>query len=108
MYIEPPELPPFEQHLAQLPTMAALSCKPEGQFIELPEIGNLSECVTLNRCGALLDDINAPTQTTLFCGFDETEQKMMICCPPELVTEPKVRPDVESESSNMSLVRITV
>ena len=78
-----------------------------GEYIELPGIGNLSECVTLNRCGALLDDIYAPLQTTAFCGFDETEQQMMMCCPPDLVTEPIVRPDKESNSSNKRLDRIT-
>ena len=57
----------------------------------LPGLGNLTECVPLNRCGAVLDNSNAPNNQTVPCGFDEEAEILMICCPAELIEEPIVR-----------------
>ena len=69
--------------------MGDLSCAPYGQYAFLPGLGNLTECVPLNRCGKILENFNAPKNQTQPCGFDTESEMMMICCPPELVTEPQ-------------------
>ena len=74
-----------------MPPISARNCSTNGSYSVLPELGNLTECVTLDRCPRLLDSTYAPVQTTLYCGFHEEEQKMMICCPQELTVEPIVR-----------------
>ena len=70
--------------------MAEKSCAPYGSYAYLPEFGNLTECVPLNRCGKILDNHNAPDNQTQPCGFDTESEMMMICCPPELITEPQL------------------
>ena len=66
------------------------SCNPYGQFAVLPGIGNLTDCVAINKCYDLLDANDAPLSRLITCGFDEKENLMMICCPTEKVTEPQV------------------
>ena len=55
--------------------------------IDLPGLGTLSECVTLDACPAILDNSNAPLNQTLPCGFDTERKKMKICCPQDLVKD---------------------
>ena len=44
-----------------------------------------------DRCPKLVDRPYAPVQTAVqYCGFEEEEQKLMICCPEDLVEEPSV------------------
>ena len=76
--------------LVTLPTMAEKNCAPYGAYAYLPGLGNLTECVPLNRCGKILDNHFAPNNQTQPCGFDTESEMMMICCPPELVTEPQL------------------
>ena len=71
------------------PPMSARSCNIDGANSVLPE---LTECVSLDRCDKLLDSQLAPIGPVQVCGFQEADQKMMICCPEELITEPTVRP----------------
>ena len=78
------------EFLVSLPPMAEESCAPYGAYAYLPEFGNLTECVPLNRCGKILDNHNAPNNQTQPCGFDTESEMMMICCPPELITEPQL------------------
>ena len=73
-----------------MPPISARNCSTNGSYSVLPELGNLTECVTLDRCPGLLDTTDAPVQTTKTCGFHEEEQKMMICCPQEVTVEPVV------------------
>ena len=68
--------------------MGDRSCAPYGAYAFLPGLGNLTECVPLNRCGKILENHYAPNNQTQPCGFDTESQMMMICCPPEHVTEP--------------------
>ena len=77
--------------IVTVPPMSARSCNPYGAFAALPGLGNLTECVPLNRCGAVLDNSNAPNNQTVPCGFDEEAEILMICCPAELIEEPIVR-----------------
>ena len=49
-----------------------------------------SECVPINRCPGTLDQTLAPPNTSA-CGFDEESQILMVCCPADQVTDPKVR-----------------
>ena len=55
--------------------------------IDLPGLGTLSECVTMDACPAILDNSNAPLNQTLPCGFDTERRIMKICCPPALVKD---------------------
>ena len=60
-------------------------------FANIPGIGNLTECVPLNRCPTVLDNPLAPSNQTITCGFDSDSQLLMICCPEDLVTDPVVK-----------------
>ena len=72
-----------------VPPISSRNCSNQnGSYYVLPELGNLTECVTLDRCPKLLD--TTPIETTKTCGFHEEDQKMMICCPQELTVEPVV------------------
>eukprot|EP00092_Neocalanus_flemingeri_P019183 GFUD01020782.1.p1 GENE.GFUD01020782.1~~GFUD01020782.1.p1 ORF type:complete len:726 (+),score=150.54 GFUD01020782.1:33-2210(+) len=73
----------------EIPKMADKECRNNGQFTNLPGIGELSQCVPLNQCGKILDNAFAPQTQVQPCGFDESEEVMMICCPDDYVTEPE-------------------
>ena len=66
--------------------MADNKCNHNGQYNTLPGIGELSQCVPLNRCGKILDSDTAPQTQVQPCGFDEDNSIMMICCPEDYVT----------------------
>jgi len=65
--------------------------------IDLPGLGTLSECVTLDSCPAILDNSNAPLNQTLPCGFDTERKIMKICCPPALVKDPVFEQSITQE-----------
>ena len=44
----------------QQPKMSDKQCATNGQFANLPGVGDLNQCVTINRCGKILDDSDAP------------------------------------------------
>eukprot|EP00092_Neocalanus_flemingeri_P000634 GFUD01000676.1.p1 GENE.GFUD01000676.1~~GFUD01000676.1.p1 ORF type:complete len:571 (-),score=137.70 GFUD01000676.1:32-1744(-) len=69
--------------------MADKECRQNGQFTNITDVGELSQCVGLNQCAKLLDSKSAPRDQTLVCGFDEEKEIMMICCPEDYVTEPE-------------------
>ena len=72
--------------IQEIPKMADNQCNLNGQFSTLPGIGELSQCVPLNRCARILDNTYAPQNQTQPCGFDEENSIMMICCPDDYVT----------------------
>ena len=57
------------------------NCAPYGQFVSLPGVGELSQCVSLSRCSSLMDTEDAPITRTIACGFDESLNQVMVCCP---------------------------
>ena len=63
-------------------------CPPDYEFLGH---GEISQCVPLNQCPDVLDNVNAPLNQTIACGFDETKNLVKICCPPALVKKPQVR-----------------
>jgi len=73
--------------IISLPLVSEQNCKPYGQFVAIEGVGELSQCVTHDRCSALIDVIDAPATRILVCGYEESSNKMMICCPPDLVTD---------------------
>ena len=97
------------QYIVTIPSIAANSCNPYGAFVSIPGLGNFTECVPLNRCHKILDNSNAPNNQTLPCGFDLETETMMICCPAELVEDPRVSIDTGTTLSRVKtrLVRIT-
>ena len=48
-------------------------------------IGNLTECVSLDRCPVLFENQSSPLIG--YCGFDEDRRLMMVCCPEDHVKE---------------------
>ena len=88
------------QQSSSAPPMSARSCNIDGANSVLPE---LTECVSLDRCDKLLDSQFAPIGPVQVCGFQEADQKMMICCPEELITEPTVRHLIDLRPSNSRL-----
>ena len=56
---------------------------------EFPGHGEISECVPLNQCPEVLENVRAPLNQTITCGFDVTKNLVKICCPPSLVKEPQ-------------------
>ena len=60
--------------------------------IKLEDFGELSECVTIDRCPELLDSGVAFKNGVDLCGFDKQSAKMMMCCPKKFViTSPKTQ-----------------
>jgi len=72
--------------IQEIPKMGDNECNLNGQYTTLPDIGELSQCVPLNRCGKILDSDTAPQTQVQPCGFDEDNSVMMICCPEDYVT----------------------
>jgi len=77
--------------IQEIPKMADNQCQLNGQFTNLPDIGELSQCVPLNQCGKILGSDNAPQTSAQPCGFDEKNSMMMICCPKDYVTSSPVK-----------------
>ena len=60
--------------------------------IKLEDFGELSECVTIDRCPDLLESGVAPQHSVDLCGFDKQSAKMMMCCPKKhVITSPKTQ-----------------
>ena len=53
--------------------------------IKLQDFGELSECVTIDKCPDLLESGVAPQASVDLCGFDKKSAKMMMCCPEKFV-----------------------
>ena len=53
--------------------------------IKLKDFGELSECVTIDKCPELLESGVAPQHSVDLCGFDTQSAKMMMCCPEKFV-----------------------
>merc|ERR1711988_1132551 len=53
--------------------------------IKLQDFGELSECVTIDKCPDLLESGVAPQNSVDLCGFDKQSAKMMMCCPEKFV-----------------------
>ena len=63
------------------------SCAQGPAIGELPGLGLLTECVSLDSCPSVLDNPRAPENQTLICGFDEQKSLLKICCPKNLGTK---------------------
>jgi serine protease 27 len=74
--------------LATRPKMSDRSCNPEeiSEVKLIPGFQGEAKCVALNSCPDLLDSEAAPQSSVVACGFDETMNVLMVCCPVGMVT----------------------
>ena len=71
--------------------MAARSCSASlvPDVPNIPGINATATCVGIDRCPGVVDNPQAPTTHIVACGFDDTDNMMMVCCPDEMVEEKK-------------------
>jgi len=77
------------QTVVSSPKMSDRTCEGLPIISLLPNRTTTATCVGINRCPAMVDNERAPETHIITCGFDESENILMVCCPVELVEEAK-------------------
>jgi len=77
------------QLVVSSPKMSEQLCEGLSIINLLPNRTTTATCVGINKCPAMVNNPRAPETHIIHCGFDESENIMMVCCPVELVEEAK-------------------
>ena len=75
------------------PTMADKTCD-VSLVPNVPAIPGFADsgsatCVGINRCPGVVDNPAAPQTHIIPCGFDDSQNTMMVCCPDKMVVQEK-------------------